>query len=165
MICVLCVLGCKKDDALPENFLTAKIDGKTWMANVPNSENTSVAAVIAQQNVALAGVQETASEKTSMVIIFPEDITVGQEIDVNPLNRLIVAYALTDTDAYLVDPAQGVTGKLKVNRLDKENRIVEGTFSGEAINNKNGDKIAIAGGQFRSKLYAASVTTPKPGKK
>jgi hypothetical protein len=165
MICVLCLVGCKKDDASPESFLTAKIGGKNWIANVPNSENTNVAAVIAQQNIALSGVQETATEKTSLVIIFPENVSVGQEIEVNPLNRLIVAYALTDTDAYLVDPAQGVTGKLKVTNLDTENGVVEGTFSGEAVNNKNGDKVKITNGQFRSRLYTASVATPKPGKK
>jgi hypothetical protein len=162
---LVCLLGCKNKDAQPEFGFGAQIDGKSWVANVPNSEGSNVAATIAQNIVVIVGVQESGDAKTAFGVFFPEDVKLNEDIDLNPLNKVVVAYTISATEGYLVDPSKGVSGTLRVTKLDKENKIVEGSFSGEAVHTQNGSKIQIKHGVFRSKLYDTSVTTSPPGKK
>ncbi|NIJ54305.1 hypothetical protein [Dyadobacter arcticus] len=165
IVAILCFSGCKNDDAEPEFVFGAKIDGQVWTSNVANSENSTVAATIAQNIVVVVGVQDVDKTGTALGLFFPEDIKLNEDVDFNPLNKVILAYTISSTEGYVVDPAMGGSGRLRVTRLDKENKVVEGSFTGEAIHSQNGSKIKIQNGIFRSKIYDTPVKTTPPGKR
>ena len=164
ILCFACLTGCSKKDAEPENYLSLKIDGKSWSGNVVNSENENVSATVAQNLLIVAAERDADNARTSVAVIFPENIVTDQEVEFNSDQKTIMAYGANNVDAYLLDVKSGGSGKLIVSRYDKENSIVEGTFSGTAIHSKNGSKLKIEDGKFRSKIYLGTVTTT-PGKK
>ncbi|MBE9463149.1 hypothetical protein ACFP1I_27700 [Dyadobacter subterraneus] len=106
----------------------AQICDKNCIANTTNSVNTTVAAVLAQSFVTVVGTQDSDNAKTSLRIIFPENISLNQETDFNPAHKIVLAYTVNDTEGYVVDPDKGVLGKLTVISLDKDKILLNGPF-------------------------------------
>jgi len=165
LLSLLMLAGCSKKDPEPAFFLSATIDGKSWTANEPNSQNTNAAAVISQNLVVVVASQNVDKTVTSVGLVFPKAITLNQAIAIDPAKNIALAYSLTQTEGYSADPAKGGKGTLTITRFDEANSLVEGTFSGEAIHNKNGSRVTITNGRFRSAIYSLTVTTPTPGKR
>jgi hypothetical protein len=162
---LLLLAGCSKKDPEPEFFVSATIDGKPWTANVANSQNTNVAAIINQNLVVVVGAQDVDKAVTSVGVVFPKSIVLNQAVAINPAKNVALAYSTSQTEGYSADPAKGGSGTLTVTRFDETAKIVEGTFSGEAIHNQNSSRIRITNGRFRTAIYTVNVTTPTPGKK
>ncbi len=162
---VLLTACSKKSSPEPEYYMTATVDGKSWVANAANSQNTPVAAAISQGLVAVIALQDANSALTALALVFPPSVALNQAVAINPAKNTALAYAISSTEGYSADPAKGGSGTLTVTRYDDKAGIVEGTFSGEAINSQNGSRISITNGRFRSAIYTVNVTTPSPGKR
>lgn len=161
------LFGCSKSspDPKPDYYVSATIDGKAWMSNVTNSQNTLAAATLSQDLVVIAAGQEANNTNTVIAIAFPKSIPLNKPIAINSTQYSTVAYMLSSNEGYAIDASKGVTGTLTVTRLDETAGIVEGNFSGEGLHNQNGSRISIANGQFRSIIYKTNVTPPSPGKR
>ncbi|QHV98949.1 hypothetical protein [Spirosoma endbachense] len=159
--------GCSKSspEPEPEFYVSATIGDKEWIANVNNSQNTPVAATISQNLVVVVAAQNADNATTALGVVFPESITLNTAVAIDPAQYLALAYSISETEGYSADPSKGGSGTLTVTRFDEAAGIVEGTFMGEAIHNKNGSRIRISNGRFRSAIYKTSVTTPPPGKR
>lgn len=165
LLVLLLITGCSKTTPEPEFYMTATIDGKSWSANVANSQKTNVAAVVNQGLVAVVAGQVIDNTTTSVGVVFPKTITLNQPIAIVPAKNIALAYSISQTDGYSADPNLGGSGTLTITRFDETAGVVEGTFSGDAVFNKNSTRVAIANGRFRSAIYAVNVTTPTPGKR
>ncbi|MCF0069182.1 hypothetical protein LZD49_01780 [Dyadobacter sp. CY261] len=165
LIGIVLLNGCKKDDAEPVETLTARVAGKTWTANISNNQNTTVGAAIVQGMVAVVALQDADNAKTAFGIQFPENIKVGEEVEIDRAEGIVIAYAISNSEGYVIDPAKGGSGRLKVMLFDRENKIVEGSFTGEGVHNQNGSKVGISNGYFRSRIFDTQVVTTSPGKK
>jgi hypothetical protein len=150
--------GCKNQDVTPEFYLSATIDGKAWRANVNNSQNTTVGAGKMNNLVAVIGQQKT-DKTATLVIIFPQNVAQNQAVNFNQSQPSTLAYTPDDVAAYSMEPSRGGSGTFTVTRFDEADQVVEGTFSGEAININTGAKLKIADGRFRSKLFDVPPTT------
>ncbi|RCR66536.1 hypothetical protein [Larkinella punicea] len=150
--------SCKEKEVAPEFYLSATIDGKAWQANVTNSQNTIVGAAKVNNQVAVIGQQKT-DKTATLVIMFPKNVTLNQSMNFTESQLSTLAYTPDDVAAYSTEPNRGGSGTYTVTRFDEENKIVEGTFSGEAINISNGVKLKITNGRFRATLFDAPPTT------
>jgi hypothetical protein len=165
LLSVVLLAGCSKKSPEPEFYVTATVDGNLWIANVANSQNTPVAAIISQNMVVVIGSKDADNAITSLGVVFPKSIALNQAIAFNPAKNLALAYSISPTEGYSADPAKGGSGTLTITRFDETAGVVEGTFSGEAIFNKNSSRVSITNGRFRSAIYKVNVTTPQPGKR
>lgn len=165
LFALLLLTGCSKTSPEPEFYMSATIDGNNWSANVANSENTNVAAIVSQGLVAVVAGQTVDNNTTSVGVVFPKTIALNQPVAIVPAKNIALAYSISQTDGYSADPARGGSGTLTITRFDETAGVVEGTFAGNAVFNKNSTRVSIANGRFRSAIYTVNVTTPKPGKR
>ncbi|GAB3939150.1 hypothetical protein [Larkinella terrae] len=157
--------GCKNQDVEPEFYLSATIGGKAWRANVNNSQNITVGAAKVNNYVVVIGQQKT-DKTATLVVIFPKNVALNQSVKFTESQPSTLAYSPDDLEAYSMEPSRGGSGTYTVTRFDEENQMVEGTFSGDAINIKTGAKLKITDGRFRSQLFdVPPTTTPAPNTK
>lgn len=165
VIALTSLQGCKEKEVAPEFYLSATIGGKAWRANVNNNQNTTVGAGKVNNLVMIIGQQKT-DKTATLVVVFPKNVALNQTLKFTESQPSTLAYTPDDIEPYSMEPSRGGSGTYTVTRFDEENQIVEGTFSGEAINTKNGTKLTITDGRFRSKLFAVPpTTTPAPNTK
>ncbi len=164
-LALVLITGCSKTAPEPEFYLSATIDGKNWVANLNNSQNTTVAAIISRNLVVVLGSQNTDNTVTAVGLVFPKSVTVNQTVAINPAQSTALAYSISQTDGYSADPAKGGSGTITIIRLDETANVIEGTFSGETVFNQNSSRVSITNGRFRTPLFTVAVTSPPPGKR
>ncbi len=162
---VVLLTGCSKTTPEPEFYLSATIDGKNWVANEANSQKTNVAAILTNSLYLVVGSQNADNTATAVGVVFPKSIVLNQPTAIDPAKNTALAYSISQTDGYSADPARGGSGTMTITRLDEKAGVIEGTFSGEAVFNKNSTRVSITNGRFRTAIYTATVTTPTPGKR
>ncbi|RRB02597.1 hypothetical protein [Larkinella rosea] len=157
--------SCKNQDVEPEFHLSATVGGKAWRANVNNSQNTTVGAAKVNNYVVIIGQQKT-DKTATLVVIFPKNVALNQSVKFTESQPSTLAYTPDDVNAYSMEPSRGGSGTYTVTRYDEQSQLVEGTFSGEAINVNTGAKLKITDGRFRSRLFDVQpTTTPAPNTK
>lgn len=161
----LIILSCKKANDTPnntsnsQNYCTANINGTAWKADRVLAGDTS--------NIMIAlGIKIANSDTSIFTIVFPDNITVNTltTFDQSQYSLLIFAMQSSNggvTNIYSMDPTSGGSGSFTITKLDVSAKVVEGTFTGEAVNTKNNnDKLTITNGKF-SMPYIVGKPTNK----
>lgn len=162
----LIILSCKKGKDTPENstsnssyYCTANINGTAWKADRVLAGDTS--------NIMIAlGIKIANSDTSIFTIVFPDNIAVNQLTTFDQSQYSLLIFAMQSsiggaTNIYSMDPSAGGSGDFTITKLDVSAKVVEGTFTGEAVNTKNNnDKLTITNGKF-SMPYIVGKPTNK----
>jgi len=175
--------GCKKSsggDGSGTNtsgyFLTASIGGKDWAANVnfPGLDNSPSIGVVMPYNggalMIVLGIKAVNKDTTSLVLVFPQNVTLNKALTLDATKNLEVAY-IAETAAgsgtyygYNTTPATGGSGTLTITSFDPTAKVIEGTFSGVLGSQTGRAAISFTNGKFRC-IYTTDTNQLPPGVK
>ena len=137
---------CNKNDALPEYYFRCKIDRQDYR---PNSCANCMTAQILGDTVIMLQANRDLEALTIGVIHKPSIQATSYLLNGDIGSRGTYKYSTTVNDRYFTNTTH--TGVLLINSINKENKIVSGTFYYKAYNSYNNDSINITDGKFRLK--------------
>lgn len=175
--------GCKKSsggDGSGTNtsgyYLTAAVGGKDWSANVnsPVLDNSPSIGVLMPYNggalMIVLGIKAVNKDTTSLVLVFPQNVTLNKTLTLDATKNLEVAY-VAETAAgsgayygYNTTPATGGSGTLTITSFDQNAKVIEGTFSGVLGSQTGRAAITLTNGKFRC-IYTMDTKQLPPGVK
>ncbi|MGN6438227.1 MAG: DUF6252 family protein [Agriterribacter sp.] len=135
---------CNKEEALGEYYFRCKIDGETYRPN--SCANCMTAQILGDTVIMLQGNRDFEA-LTIGVINKPAIEATSYLLNDNISSRGTYKYSTTVNDRYFTNATH--TGMLLINTLNKQDKVVSGTFYYKAYNSYTEDSISITDGKFR----------------
>ena len=141
-------------------YLSATVEGKSWVANVKSTLNgsTAIAATTTSNSVSfvvLIGLTVSGNDTTAIALVFPQNITVGTTYNFDETQYREGAYISEIAPGsgtyygYNTTAATGGSGTIVVSKFDQTNQVIEGSFTGIFGSQQNRAAIHISNGKFR----------------